>query len=86
MGVSTMRKWTRKKKSQSERDMSELGLITEEKAASMLGLLPHTLKVWRCRKPELAPPHVQIGRYTYYRISDLQEWIAAKVVRSAASA
>jgi predicted DNA-binding transcriptional regulator AlpA len=83
MSTSTMKQWTKKKKAHSERDMQELGLVSEEKAASSLGLLPHTLKVWRCRKPEQAPPHVQIGRYTYYRKSDLEQWISSKVARPA---
>jgi hypothetical protein len=85
MGASTMQKWTKKMKAQKARDMQEIGLVDEDKAASMLGVLPHTMRVWRCRKPELAPPYVQIGRYTYYRKSDLVDWIAQNVVRPTAN-
>ena len=36
--------------------MDDLQLLTEQQAAKMLRLEPHTLTVWRCRKPHKATP------------------------------
>ena len=55
-------------------------LLSEEKAAPILGIRPHTLSVWRCKKKngEPAPdlPWVRIGRRSIrYRLSDLLKFI-----------
>lgn len=61
---------------------SDFDLLDEAQAAKVAKVLPHTLAVWRCRKPEKAPPYVRLGRKVFYRRVDLRDWIAAQVVRA----
>ena len=63
-------------------EMSEdFDLLDERQAAKTIKVLPHTLTVWRCRKPHKAPPFIKIGRKVLYRRADLRDWLAAQVVR-----
>ena len=71
----------RKKIDHSKIEENELGLIPEEKAAPLIEVLPWTMKVWRSRFPEKAPPYVKIGRNIFYRKEDLIEWIKRKTVQ-----
>lgn len=59
----------------------DFDLLDEKQAAKTIKLLPHTLTVWRCRKPSKAPPYIRLGRKIFYRRSDLRNWLAAQVVR-----
>jgi excisionase family DNA binding protein len=56
-------------------------LLTQREAASVLRLSERTLE--RMRTSGLnAPKFVKMGRVVRYRVSDLEEWIAARVVGS----
>ena len=55
-------------------------LLPTTKVAAMLGIKPHTLNVWLCKKKngEPAPdlPYVKVGRRAIrYRLSDVQRFI-----------
>ena len=62
--------------------MDDLSLLSEKQVAKIVKQKPHTLAVWRCRKPWKAIPHVKIGRAVFYRPADVRDWLASKVVRS----
>lgn len=57
---------------------AQLGLITPEELAVTLGVLPETLKAWRWKKT--GPDFVRLGQSVFYRIRDVEEWIAASIV------
>ena len=61
--------------------MDEFSLLTEKQAAKIVKQKPHTLAVWRCRKPWKAIPHIKIGRSVFYRRADIAEWLQSKLVR-----
>ncbi len=50
-------------------------LLTDE-AAAWLQVAPRTLEDWRTAGA--GPRFVKIGRLVRYRVSDLQEWVAAR--------
>lgn len=64
-------------------------LLTEEEAATFLGLRPDTLKVWRSKSRRagrlIGPLWTEMGdgraRIIRYRIEDLEAYAAAGVVR-----
>ena len=49
------------------------------KAAPMLDVEVNTLKVWRRRG--VGPPYCRVGSRIRYRVTDLEEWLAARTVR-----
>ncbi|MBK0332511.1 helix-turn-helix domain-containing protein [Brachybacterium sp. MASK1Z-5] len=51
-------------------------LLTEQEAASMLGLKPATLRTWRSTGRAGQPRWCKIGRACRYRLSDVQAYIA----------
>ncbi|UQN29585.1 helix-turn-helix transcriptional regulator [Brachybacterium kimchii] len=52
-------------------------LLTEQEAASMLGLKPATLRTWRSTGHTPQPRHVKVSaRAVRYRLSDVQAHIA----------
>jgi len=53
-------------------------LLTQEQAASALGLKPPTLAMWRHQKK--GPAYVKIGRSAFYRQSALTAWLEAQSV------
>jgi excisionase family DNA binding protein len=55
-------------------------LLTQREAASVLRLCERTLE--RLRVSGLGPRFVKCGRSIRYRQSDLEQWIASRVVRS----
>lgn len=60
----------------------EARLLTTVEAAQVLGIAPATLSVWRCtRRQEI--PFVKVGRLARYRLSDLENWLAARTVGGA---
>ncbi|ADG68471.1 Prophage CP4-57 regulatory [Planctopirus limnophila DSM 3776] len=50
-------------------------LATAESVASMLSISLRTL--WRMRSAGKLPAPVRVGKSTRWRVSDIQEWIAA---------
>lgn len=55
------------------------GLIDQVEAAQYLGLKPKTLAKDRCTR-EIGIPFVKIGRSARYRLSDLEKFVADRVV------
>jgi predicted DNA-binding transcriptional regulator AlpA len=55
-------------------------LLTQRDAALALSLSERTLE--RMRVQGFGPPFVRCGRSVRYRSSDLDQWIASRVVRS----
>jgi hypothetical protein len=55
------------------------GLLLQEQAAEFLGLKPSTLRKDRCTR-EIGVPFVKLGRLVRYRMSDLESFIAARIV------
>jgi len=54
----------------------ETAFLSLPKAAEYLGISPNTLYVWRHRRQ--GPPSFRMGRRVMYRISVLNDWIAAQ--------
>ncbi|MFP8959301.1 helix-turn-helix transcriptional regulator [Streptomyces nanhaiensis] len=50
--------------------------LTLPKAAEYLGISPNTLYVWRHRRQ--GPPSFRMGRRVMYRVSALNDWVAAQ--------
>ena len=59
-------------------------LISQREAAMRLTLSERTLERWRVSGE--GPPYAKLGRRVLYRQSDLDEWIAARVVGSTSEA
>ena len=60
-------------------------LIDEKRAAEILGVKPRSLQAWRIRGG--GPPYVKISaKCVRYRITDLEEWAAERVVSSTSEA
>lgn len=58
---------------------SQSNLLTREQAAQYLGVTSRTLAVWACTK-RYNLPFVKVGRLAKYRKSDLDAFIASRVV------
>jgi predicted DNA-binding transcriptional regulator AlpA len=52
-------------------------LISNLKAAKMIGVAPATLVDWRSSKR--GPRYVKVGRLVYYRRSDICTWLASQI-------
>lgn len=52
-------------------------LLDERGAATLLGLSPGTLSVWRCTG-RYKLPFLKVGRRVRYRHSDLLAWLQAR--------
>ena len=55
-------------------------LLTQRQASEMLALSERTVE--RLRVSGLGPKFVRCGRSIRYRVADLEEWIASRVVGS----
>jgi Helix-turn-helix domain len=54
-------------------------LLTQERAAALLGVAPRTLENYRARR--IGPPIITISRRCVrYRLADLEAWIASKAI------
>ena len=54
-------------------------LLNRTQAAEYLGVSKGTLEVWACTK-RYDLPYVKVGRLVKYRLSDLQAFVASRVV------
>ena len=54
-----------------------VGLITPAELATALGVAEQTLAGWRCTNQ--GPAFVKLGKGVFYRLADIQSWIAASV-------
>lgn len=52
-------------------------LVSIEEAAEHLAITKATLYTWRSRRPGFGPRAVKVGGCLRYRLSELNEWIAA---------
>lgn len=60
------------------------GLLDTKAAATHLGLHPNTLEKMRVYGG--SPPYCRLGRAVRYRLEDLNDWVAARVVESTSQA
>ena len=51
-----------------------MNLLTESDLAAAFRVEVNTLRVWR--REETGPPYVKIGRSTFYRKDDVENWLA----------
>jgi predicted DNA-binding transcriptional regulator AlpA len=56
----------------------EASLVSDEEAARILGQAKRTLSIWRSTG-RYNLPYVKLGRRVYYRISDIEAFIARRV-------
>ena len=68
-----------------QHDTTSSRLLTRDEAADFLGLKPQTLAVWHSLGKDV-PRMVKMGRSVRYRISDLEQWIEGRTVRTTAEA
>jgi excisionase family DNA binding protein len=54
-------------------------LLTNEQAASYLGVAPNSLAVWRTTK-RYHLPYVKVGRLVKYRLEDLNTFIESRTI------
>jgi hypothetical protein len=71
---STIERGGRPRDGPSSIDPEEL--IAATSAANLLHVRPATLTCWRYEKR--GPPFVKVGRFVFYRKTDLSEWLAAQ--------
>lgn len=62
-----------------ENKSKSIEMIDTERAASVLGLKPQTLHLWRCKGK--GPKYKKLGRAVRYARSDLEKWAADNTVR-----
>jgi excisionase family DNA binding protein len=58
-------------------------LMTADETASLIGVKPTTLKVWRSTK-RYPLPFVKVGRSVRYRSSDVEKFLRERTVEPAA--
>jgi excisionase family DNA binding protein len=58
-------------------------LLNDDEAASLLGVMPATLSVWRCTR-RYALPYVKVGRLIRYREQDLLAFLESRLVNPVA--
>ncbi len=67
--------------------MQETQYITGPNLARRLGLKPQTIRSWRLSG--YGPPYIRLGDRisgrVLYRIADVEQWLAARVVESTAA-
>jgi len=54
-------------------------VVSEKEAASILGITPGTLSVWRCLR-RYPLPYVKVGRAVRYRLADIEEFMQSRTV------
>lgn len=63
----------------TESAVSDTGrLLRPRELSDLLGVPVGTLANWRSART--GPPFVKVGRHVRYRTSDVDEWVAARVV------
>ena len=58
---------------------NQSNLLTREEAADRLGLRPQTLAAWATR--DQGPPYIKLGRSVRYPDTELDAWLASRLVR-----
>lgn len=54
-----------------------VGLITPSELATALNITDQTLAGWRCKGE--GPDYVKLGKGVFYRLADVQAWVARSV-------
>ena len=57
---------------------SEMGLMSEEDLALLIGVKLDTLQVWRSEGA--GPAYCKLGRAVFYRRADVHNWIQSSIV------
>lgn len=57
---------------------ANVGLMTPEELATMLGVNVEALETWRGKGT--GPDYVKLGRGVFYRVADVESWIDGSVV------
>ena len=57
-----------------EKQIHEKGFLSTAEAAEMLGIRPTTLRKWRAT--EMGPRFYKFNRSVFYKVEDLEAWIA----------
>lgn len=65
-------------------DTSHLQLISRPRARQVLGMSVQTMEKWT--RLGVLPPSVKIGNRHYWRLRDLERWIAEKAAEGAQAA
>ena len=58
--------------------MTDNNILTQEKAAELIGVKPTTLQAWR--HFGRGPTYLKIGRSCFYRRADIETWLDAQAV------
>jgi hypothetical protein len=58
--------------------MTDNNILTQEKAAELIGVKPCTLAMWR--HLGRGPTYLKIGRACFYRRDDIEAWLDAQAV------
>lgn len=66
----------------TEQASNNYPLLNSEQAATLLGIKPQTLDVWRCTK-RVSIPFVKVGRAVRYRREDVLRFIERNTVAAA---
>lgn len=59
--------------------LGNAGLLSNDQAASYIGVTPGTLEVWRCTKRHQIP-YIKVGRLVKYRREVLEDFLTAQTV------
>lgn len=51
-------------------------VLTQKQAASMLGISPATMQMWRWQN--IGPRYLKLGRLVRYRLQDIEAYLASK--------
>jgi predicted DNA-binding transcriptional regulator AlpA len=60
-----------------------VGVLSEAEIAKMFDMTERTLRIWR--KNKSGPKFVKIGRSVFYRLTDIEAWIAEQAKCAPAS-
>lgn len=58
--------------------------LSNEAAATYIGIRPQTLSKWRCTS-RFRIPYLRVGSRVFYRVVDLDAWLAQQVVTGGAT-
>ena len=56
---------------------NQMGIMSETDLAILVDMKPSSIANWRAEKT--GPDFCKLGRYTFYRLEDVKEWIDSQV-------
>lgn len=60
--------------------MGEKEYLTQDEVSKLTGVAKGTLENWRVKK--IGPPYLKLGRSVRYKLSDLNEWLASREMKT----